>query len=189
MATPVRKSLLAQSLDIEIMDLVKTNEVKFMLFDKPVKGLGVRGLSACSVIILASHYAAVLAHIGPNELESQDPQSFLGLANNMMSEVEELYRKNQRYFGSSTHAYLIFATCQSKPTSPEQTAIYRDRLKGLGVPLVSDHTYECPPKDLVDDDRPEGTVCVVKRPYTRPIVYLEDRAVTPNANSMPASLL
>lgn len=51
-------------------------------------------LHACSVIILASDYAAILAHIGPNELGSQDLQSFLGLANNKMSELEEIYRKN-----------------------------------------------------------------------------------------------
>ena len=191
MATSARKSLLAQALANEIVDLVKINEVKFLLFDKPVKGhpvtLGVKGLSACSVIILASDYAAVLAHIGPNELGSQDPQSFVRLANNKMSELEEIYRKNQRFFGSDSHAYLIFATFQSKPTSPEQTDIYRSRLKGLGIPLVSDKAYERSPKDLVDDDRPEGTVWVVKRPNARPTVYLEDRAVTPNANSMPAS--
>ena len=56
------------------MDLVKINEVKFLLFDKPVKGhpiiLGVKGLSTCSVIILAFNYIAVLAYIGLNELRS-----------------------------------------------------------------------------------------------------------------------
>lgn len=192
-STTPRKCLLQQAIDSERVDLVGINQVKFRSFGRPVTGappvsLGVRGLSACSVIILASDHAAIAAHIGPNEpgASANDPQSYLRLANNKMSELEDLYRKNRQYFGSDSHAYVIFATFASRPTSPEQTAIYRDRLRGLGVPIVSDSAYERSPQSIIDNDRPEGTVLVVKRQETRPTVYLEDRIVVPDAKLMPS---
>ena len=103
-----------------------------------------------------------------------------------MSELEEMYRKHHKFFGSDSHAYLIFATFNSRPTSPEQTAILRERLGHLRIPLVSDTSYERPPQMVMNDYRPEGTLLVEKKPNTRPTVYLEDRVVSPNASSMAA---
>ncbi|KAK5150139.1 hypothetical protein LTS14_010402 [Recurvomyces mirabilis] len=185
MASALRKqSLLAQALGRGLVELVGINEVKFLLFDRPAEGrrvsLGVKGLSACSVVILASDHGAIMAHIGPNELGSRDPRSYLRLANEKMDELESIFRENQRYFGAGSHAYLIFATFQDKPVSPEQGDIFRARIQSLDVPLISDRPYERSTSALIDDDRPEGTVWIVKRQDTRPTVYLEDRLVSPS---------
>ena len=92
------------------------NEVKFVKFEKMVPrrivSLRVRGLSACSVIILVSDHAAIMAYVGPNIPGSsdEDTTSFRRLANNKIDELERLYRTNQRYFGDDSHVYLIYAT-------------------------------------------------------------------------------
>lgn len=178
-----QQSLLAQAIARGLVELVGINEVRLMLFERPAEGrpvsLGVKGLSACSVVILASDHGAILAHIGPNELGAQDQRSYLRLAGEKMDELESLFHENQRYFGAGSHAYLIFATFQDTPVSPEQTAIFKARLQSLQVPLVSDRPYERSISTLIDDDRPEGTMWIVKRRDTRPIVYLEDRLVSP----------
>ena len=115
--------LVAQAVQQGLVDLVKTNEVKFMQFTKPTKGrvatLGVQGLGACSVIVLASDYAAILAHVGPNEpgARADDTKSFVRLANNKVNEIEELYRRNEQYFGNDSHAYSLDVSMDNFPLS------------------------------------------------------------------------
>ncbi|GAB7366158.1 hypothetical protein MBLNU230_g7720t1 [Neophaeotheca triangularis] len=190
MSVPAKKGLLAQAMDRGLVELVGINEVKSLVFGTPVAGrpasLGVSGLSACTVVVVVSDLAAVVAHIGPNILGSQDPNSFTLLAQEKMSEMERLYLQDQRLFSSSTNAYVIFATFRSTPTSPEQATIFRQRLDALGLPIVRDVGYERSAQSLIDVNRAEGTVWVVKRNNT-PMVYLEDQVITPNALSTQAS--
>lgn len=186
--------LLQQTLDDDdtSVHLVSINDVKFVLFGNSpshrVK-LGVRGFSACSVVILASDYGAIVTHVGPNEIgaDSNDTQSFKRLAHSKMSELGRLYSQNKRCFGSDSHAYLVFATINGETVSPEQTAIFTDQLERLGMPLVTRRGYGTSPSSYINTG-PAGTLLVERGLNARPIVYLEDGVVTPDPKLTPARL-
>ena len=181
---------LARAVDARIVDIVEINEVKFLPFGSdirtPLKTVGVRGLSACSVVVLASQYGAIVAHIGPNVLGSTDPRSFIILAHQKMDEVGRLYQQNRQRFPQGTKTYVIFATFGGTPTSQEQTSIFRQRLQALNLPIDKDVSYERPQLSEVNNKRPEGTVWVDGR-RDFPVVYLEDKVITPGGVTSSAA--
>lgn len=191
MSTSSTKGLLSQAINARVVDLVGINEVKFIKFDRPAHNkkttLGVKGLGACSVAAVVSEHGAIVAHIGPNILNSKEADSFVKLASNRMDVVEQLCKENKALFDGRSDAYVIYATFQNTPTSPEQTAIFRNRLQGLGLPIVKDTSYERPQQASMSDERPEGTVWVVKRHDAPATVYLEDRNITPRPTATSAS--
>ena len=89
-------SILHQAIESSIARLVQINEVVFLPFaDSTGLGtLGVRGLGACSVIIIASGRGAIVAHIGPNIVKSSDPRLYLNLATQKLDELGSLYRQH-----------------------------------------------------------------------------------------------
>lgn len=186
------KGNLAQARDLTIVEYVGMGEIKLKAFNaKPVVGrrvsLGIEGLGACSVIILASDHAAIVAHIGPNRMGSLDLDSSERLARTKMNELERLYHDNQDLFGPGSHAYVVFSALGGVPRLPEQTKIYRDRLSQLGIPIVADRAYETPEKAQITPDGYIGTLWVVKKQGDRwPTVYLQDQIVHPT-NIQPAS--
>ena len=152
----------------------------------PIKILGVRGLSACSVVVLASQYGTIVAHIGLNILGSTDPRLFIDLAHRKMDEVARLYWENLHRFSRGTKTYLIFATFGGLPTSKEQTDIFRQRLRALNLPIDRDMSYERPRAPRVNMQGADGTVLVDGREDS-PVVYLEDRDITPRTVTAPAA--
>ena len=87
-----RPSYLSQALQAEIVDLVGINQVKFLALPLDLSGgrgakttLGVRGLGACSVIVITSQNGIIAAHVGPNVIGSDDPRSYITLAHHMMN--------------------------------------------------------------------------------------------------------
>nr|POE75502.1 hypothetical protein CFP56_53614 [Quercus suber] len=171
-------SLLAQARNVE---LVGINEVKFVPFVQPTSGrpvqIGVMGLSACSVVVVLSDHGAIVAHVGPNIPNAIAADSFIRLASSKMDEVVALYRQYRLYFAQS-NATIIYAEFHGIQTSPEQTAIFRQRLRELNLPIATDCPYERPAVNRVSANSPAGTVLVSKDPGGPPRVFLEDRLIT-----------
>nr|POF12720.1 hypothetical protein CFP56_09872 [Quercus suber] len=179
-----RRGLLAQALDRGMVELVRINEVKFLPFAQRAPGypvsLGVRGLSACSVVIVVSEHGAIVAHIGPDVPGATATDSFIRLASSKMDQLVTLYQQHRNYFVAPNNAYIIYATFQDRPTSPEKTTIIRQRLRELDLSIVKDCSYERSAASLIDGSGPEGTVWVIKRHGSSPAVFLEDQIITPS---------
>lgn len=184
MSSTTRVPLLTLAIEEGVVDLVGINEVKFLEFRRPapreILSLGAQGLSACSIIVVASDKAAIVAHIGPNIPDSTQQDSFLRLAHSKMDELETKYRERVHLFSNSSQTYVIYATFQRVQTCPEQVDIFRERLNTFGLRIIKESSYERSPASLMNKNRPEGTVWVVRPDPNRPtVVYVEDKIVSP----------
>ncbi|KAL4948825.1 hypothetical protein BDW69DRAFT_175736 [Aspergillus filifer] len=76
-------------------------EVKFVDFQKyPI--IGTEGLGGCSVVILASRFGAILAHIPV----PQPHQDGCAITRHMMAEVRSLHNHYRRFFHSADSAVV-----------------------------------------------------------------------------------
>jgi hypothetical protein len=175
---------LARAVDADIIDLVGINEVKFLRFHQqssPFSSLGVKGLSACSVMIYASESGAIVAHIGPNILGSQDPHSPLTLAHGKMNEVDSFCNENRDCFSGGSRSRIIFATFQGNITSLEQVQVMEGRVRQLpGVDSAS-FKYERRDPTEITDRGPYGTVWIDARAADFPRIYVEYEDITMQA--------
>ncbi|KAF2131726.1 hypothetical protein P153DRAFT_201887 [Dothidotthia symphoricarpi CBS 119687] len=168
--------MLAHAINTTATTLVRINEVKITQFGTEARILGVNGLSACSVVAIVSPYAAIVAHIGPNILGSNDPRSFIQLAEHKMREAKQLYRDNNHLFPSSS-TYIVCAMLNGVVlTAPEHIRIMHSSIKQLNLSSAQVY-YEQPSEDAVNRGTSSGTVMVDGR-GTTPKVYVEDRDVT-----------
>jgi hypothetical protein len=77
--------------------------------------LGVRGLSACSVVSIFSPHAAIVAYIGPNEIGPTAPDSYIHLATHLMEEVMQLYSCYAAYFQENVKAPTVNGHVRTAP--------------------------------------------------------------------------
>jgi hypothetical protein len=172
------KGRLTLELEQRKASLVGINDVKFLVFPtadgyNTLKSLGANGLSACSVVVVASSYAAILAHIGPNIEGDDRPDSFIILAENMMSEIERLYNEHKKYFPLNTQRYVIVATINGQVLTDGQRDVMINRLKAMGLPDPAEvHRPMQPPTQ----SGPLGTVMVsgIYGAANSPEILLED---------------
>lgn len=173
------KGYLAQLRDLKRATEVAINEVLFKQFTPSSNGqtvsIGVCSLSACSVVIIASQYGAIVAHIGPNIEGSSDPDSYKKLAEQKMDEVSNLYQQYRTCFPANTKTYVIVATIGGNVLTAEQKDIMTRRMTALGFPDTAE--IHRPVLRFEHDDQPEGTV-VVEGDGQKFQVLLEDKSIT-----------
>ncbi|RLL96791.1 hypothetical protein CFD26_106836 [Aspergillus turcosus] len=155
--------------------LVPMGGVQFASFQQ-TRAIGTRGLGSCSVVVVASKYAAILAHIPPlPEQPSTNP--FAGDENvrEMMRQVRSLYdHYKQHNFFPDPDTYVVCAFFQGQVALPDQMEIMKRALQEMGSsPRV--RTYNVP----VDRNRPgHGTVVVLSdQEEAKPVVYVEDQPI------------
>jgi hypothetical protein len=148
-----------------------------------LKAIGVKGLSACSVIAIVSPHAAAVAHIGPNILGSSNPNSFIELAQNLTRETVSICTANPTLFPRESKTHIICATVNNNLiTAPEQVRAMYQGAKKLPHSNVQWHYYEQSDPTSIDPQTHLGTVFVDGRHGT-PRVYVEDRDVTDAAGN------
>ena len=185
------RGLVAKAAAKSDVDLVGVNEVKIIAFGAQASNrpttLGVRYLSACSVIGVVSDLGAILAHVGPNIHGSadEDSGSFIRLAHIIMNTVQTLYQKHSSMFTESTNAYLIYAILDNNISSPEHVEIFRTRLGQMGLPLLKEFPYVPSPPATQGESR--GTVWIKKEEGRPTTVYLEDKIITQGHNANTAN--
>lgn len=80
---------------------VRMGAVKFVSFQqKPA--IGTAGLGACSAVVIASTYGAILAHIPPLPSATPDPRAGDTNARSMKMQVKSFYDNNRNFFPSAT---------------------------------------------------------------------------------------
>jgi hypothetical protein len=159
---------------------VGINQHDWTLFysDDYPKAIGVGGLSACSVVAVVSPHAAAVAHIGPNEFDSIDPNSFIELAKRLTGDVVTTCTKNHTQFPVGSKIHIVCATINSDViTAPEQLKAMYQGLKALPHSNVQWHHYEQSSEALINNQTHLGTVFIDGRDGI-PRVYVEDRDVT-----------
>lgn len=165
------QGLLAQWQASRAAIVVPMGGVQFVSFQQ-MPAIGTRDLGSCSVVIIASAYGAILAHIPPMPLQpSPDPFASDNNVRGMMSRVAALYQHHQDHFPSADTA-VICAWFQGAVALPDQIRIMSSSLRQLGLnPTI--RTYHVPGDRSLPG---QGTVIAI-RSADRTQIYVEDRPV------------
>lgn len=154
--------------------VVAMNQVKFLPFGS-VSAIGTRDLGGCSVVVIASKYGAILAHIPPmpdcNHLH--DPYYGDRHVQEIMHQVNELYSRRRNYFPAA-ESYLICAMYNGEIALPYQKKIMEDNLSRMGL-KYRPINYVVPRNDA---NPGHGTVFVDSNGQAgmqMPLIYVEDR--------------
>lgn len=135
--------------------------------------LATAGLGSCSAVVIASTHAALLAHIAPLPVSTQNP--FAGDANvrSTMDRVVALYQEKRAFFPSA-ETVVICAEFRGAVALPDQLAIMTGTLNQVQLRPCA-ISYSVPTNPSTRDN---GVVMIFKKPeYPQPKIYVQDRLV------------
>ncbi|KAF2021875.1 hypothetical protein BU24DRAFT_417508 [Aaosphaeria arxii CBS 175.79] len=175
----IRSGFLYRLEERQVVRLVGINEVASATLSAElglgkIGSIGVRGLSACTVVIVASRHRAILAHVAPNELESPEEDSYIKLAHRMMDDLFEAYRNHSQWFAGNTRTWVVYAVIGSDVATPEQKDIITSRIKEMNLPEPIQIAR--PLKPFVSSSQSEGTVVVIGSADSARL-FVEDREI------------
>ncbi|KAF1958346.1 hypothetical protein CC80DRAFT_490941 [Byssothecium circinans] len=125
-------SRLAQAEAVNRVLIVAMNEVKFIAFGEK-SAIGTRDLAGCSVVIIASAYGAILAHIPPRPIpNTSEPYAGDQNVQRLMEEVGGLYNQRRNYF-PDTDTYAVFAIYNGGVALPDQKRIIEEKITQIGL--------------------------------------------------------
>lgn len=153
--------------------VVPMGDVQFVTFQQ-MPAIGTRDLGSCSVVVLASAYGAILAHIPPQPARpSADPMAGDNNVRSIMDRVATLYERYKTHFPSADTA-VICAWFQGTVALPDQMNIMVRRLQRMGLqPVIK--TYHVPGNRNLPG---QGTVIVIGGVnQRRSQIYVEDRLI------------
>lgn len=146
---------------------VRMGAVKFVSFQqKPA--IGTAGLGACSAVVIASTYGAILGHIPPLPSTTPDPHAGDTNARFMMVQVKNLYDNNRNFFPSAT-TRVICAWYMGGVALPSQVEIMKSSLQAMGLTP----TIKYYPVPVNPNIAGQGTVVVTGGP----VVYHDDAQI------------
>ncbi|KAJ5374657.1 hypothetical protein N7517_006663 [Penicillium concentricum] len=128
-----------------------------------------KDLGSCSVLVIASAYGAILAHIPPQPQATNNPTSGDANVQSMMNQVGTLYRDKRQFFSFCRNGLF-----RGQVALPSQLDIMQMSLIGLGL-TTKIISYEVPGNSTIMG---KGIVIVIKkRDYVKPKILVEDRHV------------
>ncbi|KAL8786586.1 MAG: hypothetical protein Q9195_008143 [Heterodermia aff. obscurata] len=173
-ASVLRRALLGNE-----VEMVEMNRVGELVFGKDQKWcLGTTGLGACTVIILLSTKATILAHIAPRKIPDLNPSLPTGDENarDKLQEVTAMFIELQPYFTSAAApgSVLVFGVNPAgEPWLPDQKRILEEQLTKWQLPAmpIEYHSISSPPNftgkgEVLVDARVQGKA---------PVVWVEDK--------------
>ncbi|KAF2793656.1 hypothetical protein K505DRAFT_189519, partial [Melanomma pulvis-pyrius CBS 109.77] len=123
--------------------VVAMNEVEFVAFSQK-SAIGTRDLAGCSVVVIASAYGAILAHIPPRPIpNTSDPYAGDQNVQRLMERVGSLYDQQRNYF-PNTDTYAIFAIYNGGVALPDQKKIIEDKITQMGLQPFNSILYITP---------------------------------------------
>jgi hypothetical protein len=170
------QSRLAQAEALHRVEVVPMNKVKFLPFtEKP--SIGTRDLAGCSVVVIASIYGAILAHIPPRPIPNT-PGASDGDRNvaRLMAEVESLFNQNKNFFPEAD-TYSIVAVYGGQIALPDQKEIIESKIGDMGLKPFNGILYVTP-RDPTNSAHGTVFVDAYNRGTQKPLVYTEDRLVS-----------
>lgn len=103
------------------------------------RAIGTEGLSACSVVVIASSNCAILAHIQPMPWPTPPDPSDFGDAyvHQMMDQVRNIYNSYRAWFSSPTTRLICVQNEYGAVAMPEHQGIMINALQEMGlVPIL-----------------------------------------------------
>lgn len=153
------------------MVVVEMGEVDIVNF-AVCPAIGTYGLNGCSVALIASPYASILAHIPPRpDLTNADPHAGDNNTRAIMVAFAQIYQTYADFFPTE-ESYIICAAFaqQNGPALEDHVAIIQAAFLAMGLTPEIRH-YEIP----VDHGaQGEGTVVVSNGQDLAPTVYVQD---------------
>ncbi len=175
----MNQGLLSRALAAGVASEVQMDEVKFIPFKQTaVSCAGTANLGGCSVVMIVSPLAAIVAHIPPHpNTDWNNPAAADNHIRQKMEEVSALYRNFEKYFPADRTTWVVSAMLEGDVVLPGQRDIMEQTLRRLSLS----------PTRLVyaalrsQDARfpGQGTVFIDGRGNI-PLVYVEDRVVNPH---------
>lgn len=147
--------------------------------------IGTDGLGSCSVVLIISPFAAILAHIPPrpDNADADDPEAGDIHVRSFMERVTTYYRQCQAYFPANSSSWVVCAVFGDAIALPDQQKIMEGALSDVGLTVDTSQTYRVP----FSNDHPDrGTVFVDGRSHTIQ-VYVESRVVRSIPHGQPSS--
>jgi len=172
-ATPSR---LAQAEAVGRVLVVAMNEAEFVAFSQK-SAIGTKDLAGCSVVVIASAYGAIMAHIPPRPIpDTSDPYAGDQNVHRLMERVGSLYAQRRDHF-PDTDTYAMFAIYNGGVALSDQKSIIGDKITEMGLQNFNTVLY-ITPRDPTNEAH--GTVFVdsLNRAGQKPVVYSEDRQVS-----------
>ena len=154
---------------------VAMDRVGIVVFTQ-TRGIGTRNLNSCTVVIIVSSYAAIMAHIAPNSLAgaaSGNPAAGLLHVQAVMNQAMALYTQYQAYFPAQSTSCVISASPDNGVTVP--LSHQRNQIAGMltqrGL-TVSATTHHIPVSEVPG---PARGMALVSTRSGRPALYIADQ--------------
>jgi len=170
-------SLLSNAVLLGTAYNVSMNDVKFLQFGlNGLTSIGTSDLKGCSVVMIVSAQAAILAHIAPlpPNYDQSDREAGDRHCQRKMDEVGALYKANRQCFPTRQSSWVLCAVFRGEVGLPDQQNIMQKSLAGLGLrPSSLIYSIERQ-RNLLPS---QGTV-FIDGSKDDPIVYVEDKQVS-----------
>ena len=152
--------------------LVPMGGIMFVSFQN-TRAIATEHLGSCSVVVIASPHAAILAHIPPLPGQATtDPYAGDRQAQSFMNQVAILYQQNSAFFPSA-QGVVVCAVYNGSVALPSQRDIMSSSLQRMGITTIV-RTYTVP---AYGNFAGRGTVIAFGPSSTnpQPLIYVEDR--------------
>lgn len=173
-------SLLAYE-EADAVITVPMNGIEFCDFRTRIKAIGTRNLAGCHVVIIASQYGALMAHISPHPGQNfHEPLAGDHHVANMMLRLRRKYLSYhaQNFFPATSDTWTVHAEVRGTIALPDQRTIIRDHLTAMELPNPREHYYRPNPAEANRRDSRAGTVILIGSTLPAKL-YVEDVYVNP----------
>lgn len=150
---------------------VPMGATQFVAFQHQIIAIGTSELGSCSVVVIASEYGAILAHIPPRPPYPSNDR-FAGDDNvrYMMARVAQLFHQYGNFF-PQPESVVVCAWYDGAVALPDQLDIMTSSLRQIGLRSVI-RTYHVPAGSF----QGQGTVVAIRDGNQRRVqIYVEDR--------------
>lgn len=161
----------------EEAEQVGMNEVGFIAFNARRRCIGTQNLNSCTGVIIASQYAAILAHLAPRPPQAAREDVYAGDRHTslMMEYVVGLYRQHQNFFPSEEPSWVVSALWRGQIALPDQKAIIEDRLRQINLTPAT--AYYVVITEPASTSTGKGTIFIDGRGGGFPAIYVEDQLI------------
>lgn len=152
--------------------VVPMEGIMFVSFQN-TSAIATEHLGSCSVVVIASPFAAILAHIPPlPNRATTDPNAGDKQAQTYMNQVAHLYQQNISFFPSA-QGVVVCAVYNGSVALPSQRDIMSSSLQRMGI-RTTIRTYKVP---TYENFAGRGTVIAIgpSPANPHPLIYVEDR--------------
>ncbi|KAF1948316.1 hypothetical protein CC80DRAFT_317666 [Byssothecium circinans] len=141
-ASTSQPSRFRQAVEGVLATAVPMNGLNCVVFSQ-TPCIGTDGLGSCSVVLIVSPFAAILAHIPPrpDDADANDPEAGDKYVRSFMERVTTYYRQCQAHFPANSSSWVVCAVFGGAVALPNQQKIMRRALWDVGLTVDTSQTY------------------------------------------------